>query len=188
MKRRKLAWAATILMPFVVIGAFTVLARDTTVRNIEWISQMAHTPEVRAFTANKALRTGTTLQLPVPGTIARGQYLFAYGPTPQEAERAGLELANPLPLNEKNLMRGKKVFTNQCVVCHGAKGLGDGPIIPKYPNPPSFKNAVSRALKDGALYHIITLGRNNMPAHGPLVLSDDRWRLVHYIRLLQRDK
>src|ERR1019366_184523 len=43
-------------------------------------------------------------------------------------------------------------------------------------------------LPDGALFHIITFGRNLMPAHGSQVAVDDRWKVIHYLRDLQRQE
>jgi mono/diheme cytochrome c family protein len=183
--KRALAWTGAVMMPIVVVGGLAMAARDVALPNIQWPTQMQHSAAAKPFTRNDVLPGRMTLQPPVRGTVARGAELFAYAATPAEAERAGRELVNPLPADAANLKRGAVVFANQCAVCHGAKGLGDGPIIPKYPNPPSFTTDKSRALADGTLYHVITVGRNNMPPHGPLVSREDRWRLVHFIRTLQ---
>jgi hypothetical protein len=42
-------------------------------------------------------------------------------------------------------------------------------------------------LKDGEIYHTITLGIRSMGAHGSQIGPDDRWKLVLYIRTLQED-
>jgi mono/diheme cytochrome c family protein len=34
---------------------------------------------------------------------------------------------NPLPVTEQNLLRGKEVFNDRCVGCHGLAGDGKGP-------------------------------------------------------------
>ncbi|HXU09678.1 MAG TPA: cytochrome c, partial [Blastocatellia bacterium] len=99
--------------------------------------------------------------------------------------RAGAELKNPFQPAEENLARGQQVFNNYCAVCHGATGAGDGPLIPKYPNPPAYATDKSKALADGNMFHVITLGRNNMPSHAAQVSVDDRWKLILYIRKLQ---
>jgi mono/diheme cytochrome c family protein len=185
--KRKLAWTAIVLMPVVVIGALALAARNVAMPNIEWPTQMMRTPASEPYTRNAVLRGRMTMQPSVPGTVARGSHLFPYGAGPAEAERAGRELVDPLTVTPAGLARGRKVFTDHCAVCHGATGKGDGPIIPKYPNPPSFHTEKSRSLPDGTIFHVITMGRNNMPPHGPLVTFDDRWRLVQYIRTLQKE-
>jgi hypothetical protein len=35
------------------------------------------------------------------------------------------------------------------------------------------------------MFHVITLGRINMPSHAGQVSADDRWKAIHYIRKLQ---
>ena len=174
-----------ILLPVVVIGGIRAMSRDATKRNLEWPTQMQYSPAYLSQTANPVLADGMTGQPPVPGTIPRGFKPFHYGPGPEEAARAGRELKNPLEATESNIARGQQVYSNYCAVCHGSLGAGDGPIIPKYPNPPSFKTEQSKSLADGSMFHVITMGRNNMPPHAPLVSDEDRWRVIHYIRKLQ---
>jgi mono/diheme cytochrome c family protein len=126
-----------------------------------------------------------TQQPAVPGTLPRGYKPFHYGADPAEATRAGRELKNPFQPTVENLARGQYIFSNYCVACHGAGGAGDGPIIPKYPNPPAYQTEQSKALPDGAMFHVISLGRNNMPSHAAQVAADDRWKVILYIRKLQ---
>jgi len=183
--RRTLTWLLVILFPVVVVGGMRVMSRDTNVRNFEWPTQMQYSPAYRSQTTNPVLPNHMTEQPPVFGTVPRGFQPFHYGPDPAEAERAGRELKNPFQPTAENLARGQYIFSNYCVACHGATGAGDGPIIPKYPNPPSYQTEKSKALADGNMFHVITLGRNNMPSHAAQVSSDDRWKVILYIRKLQ---
>jgi|SRR5215831_4392259 len=185
--KRQLTWFGVILFPILTIGGVSVLSRNTSVRNYEWPTQMQYSPAYRSQTANPVLANGMTAQPAVAGTLPRGFQPFHYGPEPAEAERAGRELKNPFPPTPENLARGQYIFTNYCVACHGETGGGDGPLIPKYPNPPSYKSATSRALPDGNMFHVITMGRNNMPAHAAQVSFDDRWKVILYIRHLQEE-
>jgi mono/diheme cytochrome c family protein len=115
-----------------------------------------------------------------------GWTAFAYGPAPEEAKRAGLELANPFSPTPEHLARGKQVFDSICFVCHGPRGEGDGPIIGRFPNPPSLLALHARTLRDGQIYHIITRGQGIMPSHAAQVRPDDRWRAILWVRQLQR--
>jgi mono/diheme cytochrome c family protein len=126
-----------------------------------------------------------TQQPPVAGTIPRGFQPFHYGATEEEALRAGREIQNPFPPTEVNLQRGLQVYLNSCSVCHGSTGAGDGPVIPKYPNPPPYGTEKSRSLADGTMFHVITMGRKNMPPHAGLVSAEDRWKAILHIRRLQ---
>jgi hypothetical protein len=183
--KRTFAWIAVLLLPIVVIGSLLLLRRDTSHRNLEFPTQMGKSPAYMSQTANPVLPGGMTEQPLPPNTIPRGFQPFHYGSGPEEAERAGRELSNPFQATPENLRRGNYLYTNFCAVCHGVTGAGDGPIIPKYPNPPSYLTGSSRSLADGTMFHIITMGRNNMPSHAALVSYDDRWKIILYIRKLQ---
>jgi mono/diheme cytochrome c family protein len=180
-----ITWLGVILLPVVAIGGVRVISRDTNARNLEWPTQMQYSPAYRSQSKNPVLPNSMTSQDAVTGTIPRGFQPFHYGPGPAEAERAGRELTNPFQPTPENLTRGQYIYTNYCAVCHGAGGAGDGPLIPKYPNPPAYQTDKSKALADGNLFHVITMGRNNMPSHAGQVSTEDRWKVILYIRKLQ---
>ncbi len=185
MRIRKIKWVALIALPLVVNGGIYLFSRNTTNRNWEFPTQMQYTVAYPSQSPNPVLPNGMTLQAPVAGTIPRGYLPFHYGSGTEEAARAGRELKNPFEPTPENLSRGQQVFANFCAVCHGQTGAGDGPIIPKYPNPPSYKTDQSRNIPDGTLFHIVTMGRKNMPPHASQLSAEDRWKVVLYIRKLQ---
>jgi mono/diheme cytochrome c family protein len=45
-----------------------------------------------------------------------------------------------------------------------------------------------RNFEDGRIYHVITNGRNVMPAYAAQVIREERWAIVNYIRVLQKAK
>ncbi|MBI2302407.1 MAG: cytochrome c [Armatimonadetes bacterium] len=146
---------------------------------------MYHSVPYDAYDRNPVTAQGLTLLLPPEGTVPLAGEAFPYGPGPAEAERAARELVNPFEAVPPALARGKQVFENVCAVCHGSGGQGDGPIIGRFPNPPSLTAARARALPDGHIVHVIARGQGIMPAHAPQVLADDRWRVVLHLRQLQ---
>jgi mono/diheme cytochrome c family protein len=121
----------------------------------------------------------------VPGTILNSEAgLTAFGAaTP-----------NPLQPNDTLALRlGQVMFDRHCMVCHGAQGRGDGPILNKpgsppgkFPFAPNLTLPISVARTDGYLYGIIAAGRGLMPAYGPRMKHVERWATVNYIRQLQR--
>jgi mono/diheme cytochrome c family protein len=87
-------------------------------------------------------------------------------------------------------MSGKKIYGTFCAGCHGAGGDGDGILYTSklYPlKPRTLSSGNSLILKDGEIYHSITLGFGSMGAHGAQIAPEDRWKLVLYIRTLQED-
>ncbi|MBW8875890.1 MAG: cytochrome c [Acidobacteria bacterium] len=152
----------------------------------EFIPDMAHSVPYDAYAPNPVTRDGKTLQPPVAGTIARGGPLpFHYAATAEDAVRAGRELRNPFPPSPAVLARGQTVYQTFCAVCHGLRGAGDGPLIPKFPNPPSYTSARLLAMPDGQIFHVITRGSGMMPSYAGQIAPEDRWRAVAWVRALQ---
>ncbi len=178
---------ASFLLPVVVLGGLITAQRDLSRPNWVLPTQMAQSPAYKSQSWNPVLANHMTLQPPVEGTLARDAHPFPYGKTEAERKRAGVELKNPFAPTPENLQRGQWIYETFCLVCHGASGKGDGPMIPKFPNPPSFLSKSSLALKDGEMFHTITLGRKKMASYASQVSWEDRWRVILYIRQLQKE-
>lgn len=156
---------------------------------VQMLTDMQEPVPAESYATSSVFKDGKTMQAPPVGTIPRGGHApFAYGTSEEEGDRAGRELNNPLELSTQNLERGKVVYGNMCLVCHGVSGDGDGPLIPKYPNPPAFTSKRLIEMPDGRIFWIITVGRRDMKSHATQVSVEDRWRLVQYIRELQKGK
>lgn len=154
----------------------------------EYMPDMARSPAYKAFAPNLATGDGVTLRRPVAGTIALGRPPFHYGKGEEEAARAGRELAAPPPADHA-LERGRALFQIYCVVCHGAEGRGDGPLIGKIPPPPSYRSERLRAFPPGRIFHVITMGANRMPSYAAQLAPDERWLVAAYVKsVLQGDE
>ncbi len=123
-------------------------------------------------------------RLPVQGTIPRG---FTVERMPESIDQAG-GLQNPLPRTVANLEMGRKYYDIYCIVCHGPTGMGDGNVVPKFPQPPSLQSDKIKGYSDGKLYYVMTNGQNLMPSYAPQTLPEQRWAIVHYIRALHKAK
>lgn len=181
----------------VVGGALVLLALAACARDpkqpgyeIKLLTDMVRPVPYEAFQKADAFAEGQTLLTPPKGTVPRGFEPFLYGKGVEEAERAGRELVNPVPVNEQTLARGKVAFEIFCMECHGATGQGDGPLIPKFPNPPSFTAKRLMDYPDGRIYHIISRGGSGgiMPGHATQIAADDRWKIINYVRSIQAAK
>jgi mono/diheme cytochrome c family protein len=155
----------------------------------DYFPDMFYSTAYETFTRNPNFKDGMTMRVPATGTVPFGYTPFEYTVDPESRIKAGNELKNPYTLTDDNLLRGKTVFTTFCIVCHGEKGNGDGILFtsglyPLKPRTLSRGNAV--ILKDGEIYHSITLGFGPMGAHGTQIQPDDRWKVVLYIRELQK--
>jgi len=153
---------------------------------------MTYSPAYYTYAPNSNFANGRTLQYAVPGTIARGTQLFRFGSTPEDALRAGDQLANPFVTSIEGVAdsaaRGAVSFEIYCVACHGADGAGNGPVAQRgFPPPPSLLIGKSREMKDGQLLHILTYGQNSMPQFAAQLSLERRWDIINYIRVLQRE-
>jgi hypothetical protein len=43
-------------------------------------------------------------------------------------------------------------------------------------------------LRDGEIFHSITLGFGSMGSHASQIKEEDRWKIIHYIRQLQAEQ
>ena len=135
---------------------------------------------------------GSSIRVPPVGTVPRNHepYLIT------DIATAGKVLRNPLPATEAVLTRGQDQFNVFCSPCHGnsggnaATGRGNGSVVPRFPERdiPSLVGPKANApgMKDGEIFHIVTVGRNAMKAYEAQVPVADRWAIIHYLRLLQR--
>lgn len=122
---------------------------------------------------------GASMRNHVDGTVARGFI--------PEADLS--KQANPIPMTEANLNQGKKLFGIYCSACHGTYADGDGTVSKKGLTSPSLHSEKIRGVADGQIYMIITHGQNNnMPALDKQISREDRWKIVHFVRALQRAK
>lgn len=169
-----------------VVGNWALLP-DPRRPNYDFLPDMARGPRYNAFSGNPNFADGKTLQLAPAGTIARGLEPLHYGATPQEALRAGEELHSPLPADSQQAReRGATVFATYCVVCHGAKAIGDGTVTQRgFPPPPSLLLPHAENMKDGQLFHVLTYGQGNMPSYAAQISRQDRWSVIAYLRSMQ---
>lgn len=127
---------------------------------------------------------------PVPGTVP---VLHPMGDVPAPYTQAQLDsvaptLTNPLRATPEVLARGERVYANNCAVCHGDGGAGNGPVVDaqtKFPFAPAINGAATAGRSDGYLYAVIDVGRNFMPPYGTRITHLDRWAVVTYLRRLQ---
>ncbi|RPI29259.1 MAG: DUF3341 domain-containing protein [Acidobacteria bacterium] len=139
--------------------------------------------------AQQPARVGTATQsvvLAAPeGTIARG---FLPYPYPGRPEEAGANLVNTLPVTAATLGRGRDRYTVFCQPCHGRLADGRGTLTAAFPKAPTLHSKKVREWGDGRIYATLTEGQNLMPSWESQVSRDDRWLIIHYLRVLQRSQ
>ena len=100
---------------------------------------------------------------------------------PAKAEK----VANPVPVDEKSIALGKKVYTAKCLSCHGVSGKGDGPMHKILKVAPGDLTGTSLNKEtDGALFWKIEKGQKPMPSFAKNLTGKERWSVINYIRTL----
>ncbi len=169
------------------LGVRALVGRDPEQRNFVVSPDMARSVAAESYSASAVFPDGKTMQPLVPGVQPVGVDLFPYGPGPEEAERAGRELVDPLPEDDPTLEEeGGRLYAIYCLPCHGAGGQGDGPaVLHGMLPPPALTADRARALPDGHLFHILSRGQGNMASYAAQLRPEERWMVIRHVRALQ---
>ncbi len=108
---------------------------------------------------------------------------------PDEGDPSGeyANLTNPVDLTIEALDRGKAIFIRECMVCHGDAGRGNGPYrAGLQPSPPDFGDGSYGDYTDADYFWRISEGLpwSAMPTWKLRYSEEDRWKVVHYIRVM----
>lgn len=148
------------------------------------------------YAADSIFKNGTSAQLPVEGTIARGKIPYDYPNNEAGYQLAKDSLRSPLkfkaPLDsiyrvsKANIIQGKALYNIYCATCHGLKGDGQGDLVKseKFLGVPNYKD---RVITEGSIYHVIMYGRNIMGSHASQLNAKERWQVTHYVEQLRND-
>jgi len=99
------------------------------------------------------------------------------------APKSAENLENPTNNDKVSIKEAKKIFTNMCLICHGAKGKGDGVAsVGLNPKPANFSSDKVQKQSDGALFWKVREGRTPMASYKEILTEKQRWQLVNYIR------
>lgn len=113
----------------------------------------------------------------------------ANGDQPWKAPQAVRKLENPIPITQKSLNAGARLFHENCASCHGETGVGDiptGKFLPKKPANLTDSKLMSEEI-DGSLFWKISKGRAPMPSWKDELTKTKRWQLVNYVRTLAKN-
>jgi mono/diheme cytochrome c family protein len=158
----------------------------------KWFPQMKRQPAVQAF-ERIAHRDQLQGFVPPEGSVPVG------GSAVPDLARLSLAeqdaLPNPAPASLASLKNGELLFARYCATCHGAEGMGDGPVAAASPFAPNASGpfplvmpingpaSLAKVFSDGHLYTTISLGRGRMPNYDRIPPME-RWDLVNYLREL----
>jgi cbb3-type cytochrome oxidase cytochrome c subunit len=112
-------------------------------------------------------------------------------PNLSQIDRSYWLSGNPLPVTQGNLLRGKEVFLDRCVGCHGVDGDGKGPGARFLsPTPADFTDKDDACCGGdtgpGDFYYRILRGwpGTAMENFGDRLSVDDIWRVVLFVKTI----
>jgi mono/diheme cytochrome c family protein len=198
--------AQYILLPAFAAIWLSACVTDPNSPGLEYMPDMYRSPAIEAYVdygqepyevgeeVARAQRNTPSSRKPAPGTIAfRGMdelafaLPYAYAQTPEDYERAGLELTSPLVTNQANIEAGQRVYEAMCTQCHGVEGKGDGALSVNghIAGIPSYVDKL-KDLPEGKMYHTLTWGKGLMGSHASQLSQRQRWEVIEYIKVLQQ--
>jgi mono/diheme cytochrome c family protein len=174
-------------IPLIALALCALVSCDRTRSSTGWdyMPDMYYSNAFESYTENPNFEDRLTMRIPVDGTVPRGMVPFAWANNEEDRLAAGEALNNPWEVSAENLESGKASYDIFCISCHGSAGDGQGYLYTskRYPYPPAnLVNDNVKALKDGEIYHSITVGYGIMGAHGGMIRPEDRWKIILYIR------
>ena len=190
---------ALLLGVVIVVSIFGYRGHHFTKPPFEIFPDMNYQDKVKDQVGSDFFADGVAARAPIPGTVAEempakidywasgkwDETHWGDGIPVHEARDGGAALA----VDDFNLARGRERYTIECAVCHGATGKGDG-ITSHYGlnGAANYHTERLRTTPDGDLFNTITNGKGQMMGYGYNIGIDDRWRIVMYIRALQRSE
>lgn len=106
--------------------------------------------------------------------------------TPAIDRAVAKTLENPVPAGPEAIAKGKRLYDQFCVQCHGEDGKAQFQVVanatdltaPDLYNSGTTDGEVFRSIRDGA-------GTSMPPYKGQIKTETEIWQLVHYVRSLR---
>jgi mono/diheme cytochrome c family protein len=109
--------------------------------------------------------------------------LLAQSSSDWKAPPTAVNRPNPVAGNANATALGQKLYTANCMTCHGPSGKGDGPGGAALEKKPADLGARIRSGEtDGELFWKISEGRSPMVSWRGSLSEAQRWELVNYIK------
>ena len=105
-----------------------------------------------------------------------------------EAPSEARNIKRPAPADDKSLERGRKLFRQNCVPCHGETGRGDGAMGKAMGIKPGNLTNGERMRRhaDGEIFWKVSRGKDPMPVFEKKLSEKERWDIVGYVRTLAK--
>ena len=163
----------------VMAGAFAFLTLTACRRD------MQDEPRYKPLAASEFFSDGRSARPMVEGTVARGHLQIDEARYTGKIDGEDVDQF-PIPISKDDIERGQQRFNIYCTPCHGRLGDGNGMVVMRgFRQPPSYYSDRLVHAPVGHFFDVITNGFGAMASYASRVQTDDRWRIVAYIRALQ---
>ncbi len=190
---------STLLLFFAALVLSSCVKRDQS-PGFEYMPDMYRSPAIEVYvdygevrdTLRPELMQRMSARQPVEGTVpmsadAMNDMPYPYANTQEGYEMAGAQLRSPLAQSKKIIDEGTQIYANFCVHCHGAEGQGNGAVVEIGGHPaPQAYNGPLKNLPEGKMFHTLTYGKGNMGSHASQLTKLERWKVVAYVKTLQK--
>ena len=154
-----------------------------------WLSSRAEGP-AEFYNSNPYNPFGMTMRKPVEGTVARRNTpygtLLPYLIPKDSLVYAGRMLKNPTDSTAAVLAEAKILYQRFCRHCHGDTGAGDGLVGKVYKGVTPYNSRAVKTVAAGHIFHVITHGKGRMKSHASQISPINRWKIVRYVQVLQK--
>jgi hypothetical protein len=84
------------------------------------------------------------------------------------------------PFNDETKKAGEKLYSINCMSCHGTPGKGNFLKLVPPPGDPATEKIQQN--NDGVIFYKVTTGRGQMPSFKSVLTTSEVWNIVSYIR------
>jgi len=131
--------------------------------------------------ADVQVRPGVSLAALVLVGIGLGILVGTHGHELLTGEKA--REGNPVESSPASIERGRMLFIQNCIQCHGESGRGDGPLALSLRIPPANLYDHVPYHPDQFFFNVISNGLTGvMPAFSSQISEEDRWNILNFLR------
>jgi len=93
---------------------------------------------------------------------------------------------DPLPKTAEVIAAGRATFQANCAICHGSRGLGDGPAaFTLSPRPVNLQVHIPQHAEGETFYWMSEgVAGTGMPAWKARLTEEERWQIIRYLQAL----
>ena len=193
-----------LLVILLIISATAVVAGCSDVRRDrgrEYMPDMAYSRAYETYEPHENLKMKNIYYdaTPVAGTIKRGEMFPFAIPVDKEGDSTNYIAARQVPnpftsMSDVQIKEAERQYLINCAICHGTNLDGNGPLYNggNGPYPAAPKNLIAdpvvSVMPEGQIFYSVTYGKGQMGPYASNLRTDQRWMVVHYVKMKQLEK